>query len=92
MSGITPLIDTLLHQVLGRQGEVSSQRVLNAPVQPVLPGEGPRALQGDAGLDGRPLAPLLGDLKRLPGASEGARQSQPGSPPTGNGAPTSKKI
>ena len=43
MSGITPLIDTLLHQVLGRQGEVSSQRVLNAPVQPVLPGEGPRA-------------------------------------------------
>ena len=57
MSGITPLIDTLLHQVLGRQGEVSSQRVLNAPVQPVLPGEGPRALQGDAGLDGRPHQP-----------------------------------
>jgi flagellar biosynthesis protein len=92
VSGITPLIDTLLHQVLGRQGEVSSQRVLNAPVQPVLPGEGPRALQGDAGLDGRPLAPLLGDLKRLPGASEGARQSQPGSPPTGNGAPTSTQT
>ncbi|WP_404376493.1 flagellar hook-length control protein FliK [Vreelandella aquamarina] len=78
MSGITPLIDTLLHQVLGRQGEVSSQRALNAPVQPVLPGEGPRALQGDAGLDGRPLSSPLGDLKRLPGTPEGLRQPLPG--------------
>lgn len=66
MSGITPLIDTLLHQVLGRQGEASLQRSLNAPVQPVPPGEGPRALQGDASLDGRPMSSPLGELKRLP--------------------------
>ena len=90
MSGITPLIDTLLHQVLGRQAEVSTQRALNAPVQPVYAGDGPRALQGDAGLDGRRLAPLLGDLKRLPGMPEGFRQAQPGG--AQNGAPSSTQT
>ncbi|MDK9688541.1 flagellar hook-length control protein FliK [Halomonas sp. LC1] len=90
MSGITPLIDTLLHQVLGRQAEVSTQRALNAPVQPVYAGDGPRALQGDAGLDGRPLAPLLGDLKRLPGSPDGLRQAPPGTLP-GN-APSSTQT
>lgn len=90
MSGITPLIDTLLHQVLGRQAEVSTQRALNAPVQPVYAGDGPRALQGDAGLDGRPLAPLLGDLKRLPGMPDGFRQAQPGGVPSG--APSSTQT
>lgn len=90
MSGITPLIDTLLHQVLGRQAEVSTQRALNAPVQPVYAGDGPRALQGDAGLDGRPLAPLLGDLKRLPGSPDGFRQAPPGTLP-GN-APSSTQT
>jgi len=90
VSGITPLIDTLLHQVLGRQAEVSTQRALNAPVQPVYAGDGPRALQGDAGLDGRPLAPLLGDLKRLPGSPDGFRQAPPGALPTG--APSSTQT
>lgn len=71
MSGITPLIDTLMHQVLGRQGELS-QRPLNAPVQPVPAGEGPRALHGDSSLDGRPLPPL-GDLRRLPPSLDGQR-------------------
>lgn len=73
MSGINPLIDTLMHQVLGRQGEASLQRSLNAPVQPVPPGEGPRALQGDASLDGRPMSPPLSELKRLPTAPDGQR-------------------
>ncbi|WP_434983849.1 flagellar hook-length control protein FliK [Vreelandella zhaodongensis] len=72
MSGITPLIDTLMHQVLGRQGELS-QRPLNAPVQPVPPGEGPRALHGDSSLDGRPLPSPLGDLRRLPSSLGGQR-------------------
>ncbi|AZM94263.1 flagellar hook-length control protein FliK [Vreelandella venusta] len=72
MSGITPLIDTLMHQVLGRKGELS-QRPLNAPVQPVPPGEGPRALQGDASLDGRPLSSPLDDLRRLPSTLDGQR-------------------
>ncbi|RUR31007.1 flagellar hook-length control protein FliK [Vreelandella andesensis] len=72
MSGITPLIDTLMHQVLGRQGELS-QRPLNAPVQPIPPGEGPRALHGDSSLDGRPLSSPLNDLRRLPSSLDGQR-------------------
>lgn len=84
MSGITPLIDTLMHQVLGRQGEVSLQRALDAPVKPVAAGEGPRALMRDASLDGRPSSPLS-DLKRLPLPLDGGRaqprgESQPQAP------------
>ena len=73
MSGITPLIDTLLHQVLGRQGELSLQRALSQPVKPVSPGEGPRAVMGDANLDGRASTSPLGDLKRLPHPLDGGR-------------------
>ncbi|WP_083000334.1 flagellar hook-length control protein FliK [Halomonas sp. GT] len=73
MSGITPLIDTLMHQVLGRKGGELSQRPLNAPVQPIPPGEGPRALQGDSSLDGRPLSSPLDDLRRLPSSLDGQR-------------------
>lgn len=78
MSGITPLIDTLLHQVLGRQGEVSLQRALNQPVKPIPPGEGPRAVMGDANLDGR--ASPLNDLKRLPLPLDGGRSPARGEP------------
>lgn len=52
MSGITPLLDTLLHQVLGPKGNVSEQK-LNQPVRNVDPGEGPRALQSDSRTDSR---------------------------------------
>lgn len=88
MSGITPLIDTLMHQVLGRNTD-SLQRSLNAPVQPVPPGEGPRALQGDASLDGRPASQPLGDLKRLPLSPDGQRlPSQSGA----SGGPSSTQT
>lgn len=73
MSGITPLIDTLLHQVLGRQGELSLQRALDQPVKPVPPGQGPRAVMGDANLDGRASTSPLSDLKRLPLPADGGR-------------------
>ncbi|RUO23216.1 hypothetical protein CWE08_00755 [Aliidiomarina iranensis] len=53
MSGITPLLDTLLHQVLGPKGDQTAQKILNQPVRPVDPGEGPRALQSDSRLDSR---------------------------------------
>ncbi|WNL42181.1 flagellar hook-length control protein FliK [Halomonas sp. PAMB 3264] len=91
MSGITPLIDTLMHQVLGRQGESSLQRSINAPVQPVTYGDGPRALSRDAGLDGRPPAqPLIDELRRLPpsldqrgrGAIDARGDAPPGSTQT----------
>ncbi|WP_186436962.1 flagellar hook-length control protein FliK [Vreelandella titanicae] len=73
MSGITPLIDTLLHQVLGRQGELSLQRALDQPVKPIPPGQGPRAVMGDANLDGRASSSPLSDLKRLPLPADGGR-------------------
>ncbi|WP_301584913.1 flagellar hook-length control protein FliK [Halomonas alkaliantarctica] len=90
MSGITPLIDTLMHQVLGRQGELS-QRPLNAPVQPVPSGDGPRALQGDSSLDGRPLSSPLGDLRRLPPSLDG-QQRQPLSGDASNAPPGSTQT
>jgi len=52
MSGINPLIDTLLHQVLGKKGEVPRQSAFD-PVRPVDPGEGPRAVHSDSRLDPR---------------------------------------
>lgn len=84
MSGITPLIDTLLHQVLGRQGELSLQRALDQPVKPIPPGQGPRAVMGDAHLDGRASTSPLGDLKRLPLPADGGR-----TPPRGDAPPPS---
>lgn len=58
MSGITPLLDTLLHQVLGKRVDIPTPRDLNEPVRPVAAGEGPRALHGDSRLEGRRPAPL----------------------------------
>ncbi|RUR41382.1 flagellar hook-length control protein FliK [Vreelandella populi] len=85
MSGITPLIDTLMHQVLGRQGEVSLQRALSEPVKAIPPGEGPRALPGDSSLDGRAVSGTLNDLRRLPELPNGerllARGESSGAPP-----------
>ncbi|SDN37691.1 flagellar hook-length control protein FliK [Vreelandella arcis] len=84
MSTINPLIDTLLHQVLGRRGEVSNQRLMDQPVKPVAPGEGPRALMGDARLDGRDTASTtLRDLRGLPPQLDGGRlPAQRGDAPT----------
>lgn len=84
MSTINPLIDTLLHQVLGRRGDVSNQRLMDQPIKPVVPGEGPRALMGDARLDGRDPASTalrdtaLRDMRGLPSQLDGGRQPQRG--------------
>ncbi|WP_458524975.1 flagellar hook-length control protein FliK [Onishia taeanensis] len=63
MSGITPLIDTLLHQVLGKRVDVPVPRELNAPVQPASPDGAVQALRSDSRLDPRQGAvapPLVG--------------------------------
>ncbi|SDJ65201.1 flagellar hook-length control protein FliK [Billgrantia gudaonensis] len=75
MSGITPLLDTLLHQVLGKRVDVQPPRDLNEPVRPVNPGEGPKALHSDSRLDGRRPsgAPLTG---LSPTPQRGAAPSQ----------------
>ncbi|TDB01958.1 flagellar hook-length control protein FliK [Halomonas marinisediminis] len=59
MSGINPIIDTLLHQVLGKRVDIPPPRDLNEPVRPLNPAEAPRALHSDSRLDGRPLPPPL---------------------------------
>lgn len=59
MSGITPILDTLLHQVLGKRVDIPSQRELAEPVKPVWSAEGPRAVRSDSRLESR-------DASRLP--------------------------
>lgn len=51
MSGITPILDTLLHQVLGKRVDTPPPRELFEPVRPLVTGAAPRALQGDSQLD-----------------------------------------
>ena len=53
MSGITPLLDTLLHQVLGKRVDLPTQRELNEPVRPTDPSRAPRAVHSDSRLDSR---------------------------------------
>ena len=72
MSGINLLIDTLMHQVLGKRGE-PAPRVLNEPVRPVDPGAGPKALHSDSRLDARSDA-RLSELNRLPPSLDLPRQ------------------
>ncbi|MGS2742052.1 flagellar hook-length control protein FliK [Halomonas sp. LS-001] len=72
MSGINLLIDTLMHQVLGKRGD-PAPRVLNEPVRPVDPGAGPKALHSDSRLDAR-SDPRLSALDRLPPSLDLPRQ------------------
>ncbi len=76
MSGLTPLIDTLLHQVLGKRVDLPTARPLNPPVTPLLPGEAARAVHSDSRLDAR-LPQVLLDVAGRPASSPG----QPAPPP-----------
>ncbi|KAF0808642.1 hypothetical protein A167_02607 [Alcanivorax sp. S71-1-4] len=76
MSGITPILDTLLHQVLGRRVDVPWTQALNAPVRPLHPAGALPALRSDSRLD--PRAPPLTDLARSP--AQAAPQGAPSSP------------
>ena len=44
MSGITPILDTLLHQVLGKRVDVPVARQTPEPVRPLSPAEAPPAV------------------------------------------------
>ncbi|MDR5866914.1 flagellar hook-length control protein FliK [Halomonas koreensis] len=82
MSGITPLIDTLLHQVLGKRVDVPLPKPLNQPIKPTAPAEAPRAVHSDSRLDARAPAPSAGEVarQRAPGGS--APASPAGAPPS----------
>ncbi|PAU79385.1 flagellar hook-length control protein FliK [Halomonas salipaludis] len=77
MSGITPLLDTLLHQVLGKRVDLPTQRELNEPVRPTDPSRAPRAVHSDSRLDSRQPA-----VQGLTGAvaREGGRLPGPALP------------
>ncbi|TNE75468.1 MAG: flagellar hook-length control protein FliK [Gammaproteobacteria bacterium] len=53
MSGLTPILDTLLHQVLGKRVDVQPPRDSTEPVIQVRPGEPPRPVRSDSRLDPR---------------------------------------
>ncbi|WP_349571491.1 flagellar hook-length control protein FliK [Azotobacter salinestris] len=62
MSGITPLLDSLLHQVLGKPVDLPTTRQGDRPVEPIVPGGAARAVHSDSRLDARSprlLSPLL---------------------------------
>ncbi len=72
MSGITPLLDTLLHQVLGKRVDTPPVRDLNQPVKPTSPAEAPKALHSDSRLDARSNSPALPELSRTSRERSGA--------------------
>lgn len=85
MSGLTPLIDTLLHQVLGKRVDVpASSRPLNPPVMPLLPAEAAKAVHSDSRLDARLPQGLPGVLPggEKAGDSRQARGQLPQLPPS----------
>lgn len=53
MSFITPLLDTLLHEVLGKRMDPPARRELTEPVKPILPTEAAQAIHSDSRLDAR---------------------------------------
>ena len=79
MSGITPILDTLLHQVLGKRVDVPVARQTPEPVRPLSPAEAPPAVRSDSRLDPRsaplPALPTTGHRERaLPAATAPADQ------------------
>ena len=98
MSGITPVLDTLLHQVLGRRVDIPLPKDLNQPVAPVLPAEGARPLHSDSRLDARslPQAQVAVRPQQAPAAQvalgRDASQGAPPSPAPGGAAAPSSTI
>lgn len=76
MSGITPILDTLLHQVLGKRVDVPVARQTPEPVRPLSPAEAPPAVRSDSRLD-----PRTAPLPDLPATHQRARAPQTLAPP-----------
>ncbi|APR03291.1 flagellar hook-length control protein FliK [Thauera chlorobenzoica] len=78
MSGINPLLDTLLHHVLGKRVDTALPAPLNQAVGPPGPIEALRAIHGDAGVDGRKADTLARPGQRAEGAEAGAAAQREG--------------
>ncbi|GAB3391001.1 hypothetical protein [Azotobacter armeniacus] len=81
MSGITPLLDSLLHQVLGKPADLPAARQDGRPVEPIAPDGAARVVHSDSRLDARSprlLSPLLQTPQR--GDEAAPRPSPPAGP------------
>lgn len=67
MSGITPLLDTVLHEVLGKRIDAQPARDLNQPVKPMTAEGALRPLRSDSRIDTRGNQPALPDVGRSTG-------------------------
>lgn len=76
MSGITPILDTLLHQVLGKRVDVPVARQTPEPVRPLSPADAPPAVRSDSRLD-----PRSAPLPDLPATNQRTRAPQTLAPP-----------
>ena len=76
MSGITPILDTLLHQVLGKRVDVPVARQTPEPVRPLSPADAPPAVRSDSRLD-----PRSAPLPDLAATHQRARAPQTLAPP-----------
>ncbi|MEH6467547.1 MAG: flagellar hook-length control protein FliK [Porticoccus sp.] len=65
MSGITPLIDTLLHQVLGKRVDLPQSRALNQPVQSGSEASAGRPVYSDSRLNAQPNSPQLPPTEKI---------------------------
>ncbi len=81
MSGITPLIDTLLHQVLGKRVDTPTPQPLNRPVQPTAPSDALRAVHSDSRLDARHPPPVAGEVARGQGRDTAPSPASAGDTP-----------
>lgn len=67
MSGITPILDTLLHQVLGKRVDVPLARELPEPVRPTAPADAVQPARSDSRLNpGAPQPQPLRDTGERP--------------------------
>lgn len=67
MSGITFLLDTLLHQVLGKRADTSTPERQPAPVKPLTPADAVQQLRSDSRLDPRRGAAAFGGNENVSG-------------------------
>lgn len=65
MSGVNTLIDTLMHQVLGKRVDTPHPRDLNQPVKPMTPAGALATVRSDSRLDARNNVPV-GEAGRAP--------------------------
>lgn len=69
MSGITPILDTLLHHVLGKRVDTLSPERQPAPVKPLVPTEAIQAVRSDSRLDPRATTSRYADMANVSGGS-----------------------